>query len=127
MVPVPNALYTNILLAYFIYLHQYICGFYIYTNILLMYNICKVEKETLYFTAPIIEKKEGTVMSEESKTSKAQQKAVNKYVKNNYDRINVTFPKGRKEKIRSYAESHGESVNAFIVRAVNDTMERDNA
>ena len=31
-------------------------------------------------------------MSEDNKISKAQQKAVNKYVKNNYDRINVTFP-----------------------------------
>ena len=38
----------------------------------------------------------GANMPEESKVSKAQQKAVNKYVKNNYDRINVTFPKGQK-------------------------------
>lgn len=64
-------------------------------------------------------------MAEESKISKAQQKAVNKYVKNNYDRINVTFPKGKKAQIKSYAEIHGESVNAFIVRAVNETMERE--
>lgn len=63
---------------------------------------------------------------EESKVSKAQQKAVNKYVKNNYDRINVTFAKGRKEEIKAHAKSHGESVNAFIVRAVNEAMERDN-
>ena len=63
---------------------------------------------------------------EESKVSKAQQKAVNKYVKNNYDRINVTFAKGPKEEIKAHAESHGESVNAFIVRAVNEAMERDN-
>ena len=39
-------------------------------------------------------------MSEENKVSKAQQRAVNKYVKANYDRVNVTFPKGRKESIR---------------------------
>lgn len=65
-------------------------------------------------------------MPEESKISKAQQKAVNKYVKNNYDRVNVTFPKGRKEEIKAHAEAHSESVNAFIVRAVNETMERDN-
>lgn len=65
-------------------------------------------------------------MSEEtSKTSKAQQAAVNKYVKNNYDRINVTFPKGQKERLKSHASSHNESVNAFIVRAVNETIERD--
>ena len=64
-------------------------------------------------------------MPEESKISKAQQKAVNKYVKNNYDRINVTFPKGQKEIIKDYAKRHGESVNAFIVRSVNERMERD--
>lgn len=64
-------------------------------------------------------------MPEEAKTSKAQQKAVNNYVKNNYDRINVTFPKGQKEVIKEHAQKHGESVNAFIIRSVNETMERD--
>lgn len=57
--------------------------------------------------------------------SKSQQKAVNKYVKNNYDRINVTFPKGQKERIKNHAETKGESVNSFIVRAVNETLEHD--
>lgn len=66
-------------------------------------------------------------MPEESKISKAQQKAVNKYVKNNYDRINVTFVKGRKAEIKAHAEAQNESVNAFIVRAVNETIERDNS
>ena len=65
-------------------------------------------------------------MSEEAKISKAQQKAVNKYVKNNYDRINVTFPKGQKNILKDHAARQGESVNAFIVRSVNETMERDN-
>lgn len=64
-------------------------------------------------------------MAEESKISKAQQKAVNKYVKENYDRINVTFPKGRKKEIREHATAHGESVNAFIIRAVSETMARE--
>ncbi len=65
-------------------------------------------------------------MSEDSKISKAQQKAVNKYVKNNYDRINVTFPKGHKDILKKHAAQYDESVNAFIVRSVNETMERDN-
>lgn len=65
-------------------------------------------------------------MPEETKISKAQQKAVNKYVKNNYDRINVTFPKGKKELLRNHASAHGESVNAFINRAIDETMSRDN-
>lgn len=57
--------------------------------------------------------------------SEAQQKAVNKYVKNNYDRINVTFPKGKKAIIQAHVSTTGESVNAFINRAVAETMERD--
>lgn len=66
-------------------------------------------------------------MPEESKISKAQQKAVNKYVKNNYDRINVTFPKGQKELIAKAAEAAGESVNGYIKKAVDQRMEQDNA
>lgn len=66
-------------------------------------------------------------MVEETKISKAQQKAVNKYVKNNYDRINVTFPKGKKEMLKDYADRYGESVNSFIVRAVNEKIEHDTA
>lgn len=59
--------------------------------------------------------------------SKAQQKAVNKYMATNYDRINLTVPKGQKEAIKAHAEAHGESVNGFIGRAIAETMERDNA
>ena len=44
---------------------------------------------------------EDSIMTEEKKpVSKAQQRSVNKYVKENYDRINVTFSKGRKEVIK---------------------------
>lgn len=66
-------------------------------------------------------------MPEESKISKAQQKAVNKYVKNNYDRINVTFPKGQKEVIIKAATAAGESVNGYIKKAVDQRMEREAA
>ena len=59
--------------------------------------------------------------------SKAQQKAVNKYVKENYDRVNVNMPKGQKDKAKAHAEAQGESLNAFINRAINETMQRDNA
>ena len=58
--------------------------------------------------------------------SKAQQASVNKYVKANYDRVNVTMPKGKKEVIKAHAEARGESVNGFIGRAIDETMERDN-
>ncbi len=57
--------------------------------------------------------------------SKAQQASVNRYVKANYDRVNVTMPKGKKDVIKAHAEARGESVNAFIGRAIDETMERD--
>lgn len=58
--------------------------------------------------------------------SKKQQASVNKYVKNNYDRINVTMPKGQKDIIKEHAAARGESVNGFINRAINNQIERDN-
>lgn len=59
--------------------------------------------------------------------SKAQQASVNKYVKANYDRINVTVPKGSRDIIKAHAEARSESVNGFINRAIEETMERDSA
>lgn len=57
-----------------------------------------------------------------SPASKAQQKAVNKYMKENYDRINLLLPKGKKAVIQDFAAAHGESVNGFINRAVDEAM-----
>ena len=57
--------------------------------------------------------------------SKSQQNAVHKYVKANYDRIELTVPKGRKDTIKAHAGARGESVNSFIGRAIDETMERD--
>lgn len=57
--------------------------------------------------------------------SKAQQKAVSRYMKENYDVYQVRMPKGRKETIKAHAEAQGESVNGFINRAISETIERD--
>ena len=59
--------------------------------------------------------------------SKAQQAAVNRYMKANYDRINLTVPKGQKDIIQAHSEATGESVNGFINRAITFTMEADKA
>ena len=59
--------------------------------------------------------------------SKAQQKAVTKYVKNKYDRFGLTMPKGNLDTIKAHAATRGESVNGFVNRAISETMERDNA
>ena len=57
--------------------------------------------------------------------SKAQQKAVTKYMKENYDVFQIRMPKGRKAEIKAYAESLGESVNAFINRVIAEAMARE--
>lgn len=57
--------------------------------------------------------------------SKSQQKAVHKYVKANYDRMELTIPKGQKDVIKAHAERRGESANGFVWRAVQETMDRD--
>ena len=46
-------------------------------------------------------------------------------MKENYDRHNLTMPKGRKDKIKAHADQRGESVNGFINRAIDETIERD--
>lgn len=61
-------------------------------------------------------------MSEEKKRKAKWQ---NDYIAKTYDRINLTVPKGQKETIKEHAETKGESVNAFINRAINETINRE--
>jgi len=88
----------------------FLCVLHIAGNMTLLYNcVIKCGKES------------------NMAVSKANQRAVNKYKKNNYDRIEITVPKGQRELFRTHAQARGESVNAFINRAIQEAMERDNA
>ena len=49
----------------------------------------------------------------------------NEWIAEKLDRIYLTVPKGRKEIIKAHAAAHGESVNGFINRAINEAMERE--
>ena len=60
-----------------------------------------------------------------AKTTAAQQRAVHKYVKNNYDRLELSVPKGEKEEIQQAAKQAGQSVNAYVYEAVKRRMERE--
>lgn len=64
-------------------------------------------------------------MSEKKPISKAQQKAVNKYVKNNYDRVLVIFPKNYKATIKGKATAAGESINEYINKAVKNRIDSE--
>ena len=57
--------------------------------------------------------------------SKEHQEYTAKYVKENYDEFKVRTPKGKKNQVQEYIMSTGESMNAFINRAINEAMERD--
>jgi len=49
----------------------------------------------------------------------------NAWIAENLDRINLTVPKGRKDELKAHAATQGESVNAFINRAIKETIDRD--
>lgn len=68
--------------------------------------------------------KEGAYMAT---TKSSQRKATDKYIKEKTDEIKIRVPKGKKEKIKAHADSVKESVNAFINRAIDETMENDHA
>lgn len=52
----------------------------------------------------------------------SQKKATIKYLKDKTDSIQIRVPKGKKEKARKFAESNGESLNAFINRLISEAM-----
>ena len=51
----------------------------------------------------------------------------NAWIAEKLDRVNLTMPKGQKEEVKAHAESRGESMNAFINRAIVEAMERDSS
>ena len=57
--------------------------------------------------------------------SEARRRANEKFNAKAYDEIKVRVPKGQKEIINAHAQSRGESLNGFIKRAINETIERD--
>ena len=57
--------------------------------------------------------------------SKAQLRAKERYEEKVYDKLLLRVPKGKKDIIKAHADEHGESVNGFIDRAIDETMDRD--
>jgi uncharacterized protein (DUF1778 family) len=50
--------------------------------------------------------------------------AQNRYILKAYDRINFAVPKGVKDEIKAAADAAGQSVNAYILDAVRERMQR---
>lgn len=56
--------------------------------------------------------------------SKEQQEAQRKYM-SKMARIGLTMTPEKKQRIQDHADRHGESVNAFINRAIDEAIERE--
>lgn len=57
--------------------------------------------------------------------SKAGNEATKRYKDKHYKRIPLEVTNEKYDQIKEYASAHSESVNGFIKRAIDETMERD--
>ncbi len=64
-------------------------------------------------------------MPEPRKYTEAQKKSAKKWDAANLDRVSVAMPKGKKDDIKAAASTAGESMNQYIVSAIDQRMERD--
>jgi predicted HicB family RNase H-like nuclease len=62
----------------------------------------------------------------ETQNGKAATRAKNKYNAQKYDSLRIVVPKGRKAGLQAHAERQGESLNGFVNRAIDETVQRDN-
>ena len=61
-------------------------------------------------------------------TTKAGQKAVNKYIAKAYDRVNLVLKKDTsptKDEVQAAADAEGVSLNAYIVAAISKQLNKD--
>ena len=56
---------------------------------------------------------------------KEQQTAAQKRYIAKLKRVEITMPPEKKQRIQDHAENRGESINGFINRAIDETIERD--
>lgn len=81
-----------------------------------------MEKVSLFYRPHESKRKKVSFMTYNQK----QKEYTMNYMKEKLDEIKFRVPKGQKAVIREHAEKHGEKLTPFIIRAINETMERDN-
>lgn len=69
----------------------------------------------------------GMIMSKEKKSryTEAQARAAKKYLTEVVEEFKIRVPKGQKDIIKNHAAACGESLNQFVIRAIDETMQRD--
>jgi len=61
-----------------------------------------------------------------SRYTEAQKRAAEKYLKESVEEFKVRVPKGTKERYKNHAMSRGESLNSFVIRAIESIIDIDN-
>ena len=59
------------------------------------------------------------------KYTEARKEGNKRWDEKNLDRISIAMPKGKKESIKAAAAAAGESMNQYILSAVDARLERD--
>ena len=62
----------------------------------------------------------------EDKKPNASTRAKRKYNEKAYDRLTMNIKKGRKDELKAIAEEQGQSLNAFILTAIDEKIDRLN-
>ena len=57
--------------------------------------------------------------------TEAQKRAQKKYMEKT-SRVGITMEPEKKKRLQDHADKRGESVNSFVNRAIDETIERDN-
>ena len=63
---------------------------------------------------------------EDKKKGTARTRANNKYSAKTYDRLNILVKKGRREELKTIADGQGLSLNAFVLSAIDEKIDRLN-
>lgn len=66
-------------------------------------------------------------MSEDKKSTytEAKKRANTKYLTETVEDVKIRVPKGQKAVIKDHAAKQNESMNQFVLRAIDETMKRD--
>ena len=57
--------------------------------------------------------------------TESRKRANEKYLKESVEDIRIRVPKGQKAIVKEHAGKMGESLNSFVVRSINETIEHD--
>ena len=61
------------------------------------------------------------------KYTEARKEGNRKWDSENLDRVSIAMPKGKKDDIKAAAAAAGESMNQYIIAAIDQRIERDNS